>query len=337
MHFPSRAFFEHIVGAPVAEFEINTIHVGAMCSQVYRVVLHAVQGHPAPASLIVKVIQPDWPDDPYGQDREWRFYRKVLPRLDIPHPKVYHLGMDPETKERMVVMEDLAGSYSFPPPTHGWTDAEACSLLRAYARLHVQGRACLPPEADRAWLLPRYSDRLPDGRIPDQAAELAQWGIWEPLPRLGRLYEQTLWDMAEMAAYPDTLLHNDSWPPNVALPQDLDQEAIIIDWGMLSWGWAELDLAYFFLQPYGASKKVDRGRALACYWAQRRDLEGDSLAMDDLTRAQRHADRVLALVLVGVAHARAQQPLPKGSPGWAYWDAMFGVLNERLAALCAEI
>jgi hypothetical protein len=334
----SLAFYQRNISPVVTAYKSQTIHVGAMSSTVRRVALRSNEGHPdVPSSVVVKIIEPDWPDDPYGADRERWFYSRILPKLEIAHPHVYYSGLEPETQNRLVLLADLADRYRFPPNRHIWTKAEARCVLRAYAHLHVSGRDVLRDITDRSWLLPPYRQALQNEAIPAMADALIAKGIWGSLSGLDRLYNQVRQVVEARDGQRVTLLHNDLYPPNVALPHDLDQEAVIIDWGMLSWGMAELDLAYFFLQPFGASKRIERREALGWYWEARRALEGAPPPWSERLALQRLADAMLALALVPVAYQRACCPLPAGSPGSIYWKSMFTVLYEKLFSLCNAI
>ena len=156
MRYPSLPFFQQAIGQQVAGFQNQLIQVGAMSSRVERVTFSYHEGHPGPASVVVKVIDADWPGDPHGQHRETLFYERILPKLGLPHAQVYHIGRDDEAGSSVLVMEDLTSGYAFPPPTHRWSEDEMRCLLRTYAQLHVRGRDLLPPADRREWLQVPY-------------------------------------------------------------------------------------------------------------------------------------------------------------------------------------
>jgi hypothetical protein len=208
-------------------------------------------------------------------------------------------------------------------------------VLRTYARFHVAGRAALPD--DRAWLLPRYEARVRTTDVLAQADELRRWGVWGPLPRLPQLVARTLDGIRRLESHPVTLLHNDVSPANVGLPRDLRGSGVLVDWEMLGWGLPELDLAYMFTQPFRSAEGLDRTRMLDYYWDRRQALEGTIPPPAQRRWRQRHADAVLALWLVPVAHRVAAHPFPAGSAPRRYWRSMFGVLYERLGALCRDL
>jgi thiamine kinase-like enzyme len=152
-----------------------------------------------------------------------------------------------------------------------------------------------------------------------------------------RLIEQTLAQMPLFAGEGATLLHNDVYPPNIGLPHDPGGEAVLVDWEMAGWGLAELDLAFMFMQPYRSARQIDRQAALDYYWDRRRRLAGAAPPIEERLARQRHADALWALALLPRAHEVAGSPLAPGSAPADYWDNMFGVLYERLKALCARL
>jgi hypothetical protein len=339
MFSPSLAFLKQVVDPSISGFTSRIIKTSASPSTTYRVALEYPEGHLGVLSVIVKSIAPIWPRDPDGPDREPKFYAHLLPQLDLKHVELYHVGIDPETQCRLIVMEDLAPGYRFSEPTHLWTCDEACCMVRTYAHLHVQGGHCLPPEGERSWMW-----RMALHERPWEAEEilrliddLVKGGVWSPLLRIERLVEQTLADMVHFARLPVTLLHNDVFPPNVALPLELNDEAILLDWEMVGWGLAELDLAFMFLQPFRGTRNIDRARVLDHYWAERQVLEGVQPPAGERRAVQLHADALWALSLVPVAHSVVAKPYPPGSAPKAYWDSMLSVLHERLAELCGAI
>ena len=332
---------QHTVSPHVKRYTSTKIKNSATPAAVYRLTV-AYNGSSngtytaKPCTLILKRICPHWLDDPGFSDREARFYACLLPRLDIPHPHIYYTGLDPDTQDRLILMEDLTG-YHLPPPTRPWTQAEGHCLARAYARLHADKGRVLPPEDERGWLMARHESRLEPGRISNMVSDLVQQNVWEPIPCLESLLARTVDAARTFTQLPATLLHNDVYPPNVALPLDLDGDAILLDWEMASWGRAEMDLAFMFLQPYRAHKLLDRARVLDTYWAARHALEGEIPACEERETRQFYADAVWGFWLVPVAHRMAAHPFPPGSVVDTYWKSMFGVLQDHLQRLSRDI
>ncbi len=306
-------------------------------SQVVRLRLSGANGYSGPTTAVAKILTPVWPDDPHGPDRERRLYETTLPHAGVRVPELYGAAMDRESGSRLLFLEDLEPVYRFLAPTAEWTPQEAEVLLGAYARLHVGARNLLPPVTGRDWLMQPWHTGLAPASLILQVHELVGRGIWQPLPGCEELIERTVDRISDQGTENLTLLHNDLYPPNVALPRDSAGSAALVDWEMATWGEPEMDLAYLFLQPYGSARRIDRSAALAHYWAVRASLQGS--IPDPATRSERqtHADRVMALALVRVAHRVARSPFPAGSAQEAYWASMFRVLEAKLRDLIAAI
>jgi hypothetical protein len=337
MYQPNLAVLRDWVSPHVCDFSVRQIKVSANPSAVYRVKLTYRAAHCGPPALIVKQIAPDWPGDLYGADREVRFYAELLPRLPTQWLRVFYAGLEAETGYRLVVMEDVSPCFWFPDPVHVWSGAEIYCALRTYARLHVEGRHCLPPPAARDWMWTIQRRRWDREELLTKFEELVRRKVWAPLPPLERLIDATLALEPEVTALPVTLLHNDICPQNVGLPHHPDGLAAPVDWEMPGWGLAELDLAYMFLLPFRNTRHINRHDALNLYWAERQALEGRSPPPDERSTVQWFADALWALRHIIGAHRVARKPFPAGSAAQAYWDAMAGVLYERLAALCRQI
>lgn len=333
MYRPSLSFWQRIINTGVCSVSGELLKTSSSPAHVYRIVPAYEPGHAAVPSVILKTIAPDWPGDPYGADRELTFYTQILPQLDLKHGRIYHTGIDPITRHRLIVMEDLTRRYTFPTYAHLWTPAEMRCVLRAYAHLHVYGEAALPPPEARSWMWTYHQPRWHADRIVELVAGIVAKGVWSPLPGIGRLAEATLAARAQWDQHPMTLVHHDAHPGNAALPPDLAEEAILVDWEMAGWGLAEIDLAFLFMQPFWNMRYVDRRQALAYYWTQRQALEGKRWPAKERQARQHYADALLALSLVPVAHRMAHHPYPPDSFPARYWRSMFGVLHARLKEL----
>jgi hypothetical protein len=281
----------------------------------------------------LKVIEPVWQHDPFGSNRELYYYQRIAPRLDIPKPEVYFCTLSEETNQRVILMGDLSISHYIPPSDHLWTRAELISVLRAYARFHTAARPVLPPLEQRSWLYTYPDEPMPTAELEGMAAELHARGLFPPLPCLSNLAEYVSATQPSWNKLPVTLNHNDVYPSNAALPRLGGNEVILLDWDMVGWGPAEMDLAYLFLQPYRSNRSLTQLEALRIYWTERQRIEGMRLPEDTIQATQRLADARLALALLPVAYRAALQPYPPGSKAWRYWESMFGVLGERLTTL----
>jgi hypothetical protein len=328
-------FLRQRIHPQIAGYTVHPIKQSGTPATIYQVRLaHSLNGR-SPHSAILKVIAPEWPEDKEGPNRELNFYRQIRPLMKLHRPRLYDAGIDAESQCRFILMEELTADYTFFPPAHLWTQAEAMCVLRTYAYLHVQGQGAVPPAGERGWMWSYHRPAWEGERLPAMAGLLVEQGVWRPLPGLERLIERTVAADEGFVAAGVTVTHHDVFPPNVALPRDLDNgRGAIIDWEMAGWGMAEMDLAYFFLQPFGSSRRIERESALAVYWAERGRLEGGVPVAEERMGRQAHADALLALSLIPVAHRAVMRPFAAGSFPSLYWDSMLGVLHQRLQELC---
>jgi len=216
-------------------------------------------------------------------------------------------------------------------------------ILAAYVQFHTQGFAILPPPNSRNWLLPRHEKRLQQTAtdLPQMVDELVARGIWKPLPGFTGLLERVLEATEQYEQEAATLLHNDVFPPNAALPTTPGNSVLLFDWEMLSWGIPEMDLAFMFLQPFGSHRHLDRLTALTWYWQAYSQLESCSaipiIPSQVRPIRQRYADSLWALWLIPVALRMVHKPFPEHSFPRIYWDAMLAVLFNRLQELSEDI
>ena len=338
MFEPTLDFFQRALGSSFNGFRLEFIKAGVEPSRVDRVILESAAGQSHPDTVILKRIAPDWPHDPLAGDRERRFYTELLPRLDAPHPRLYHAVVDPDTGYRVLLMEDLAADYAFRDRTHIWTADEVRPMLRTYARLHAHGPAALPD--DRSWLLPRHESTWRADEVRRMIHGLVGATAMSPLhvDRFDQLVDRVQAGMDRFACEPPTLLHNDVYPPNVALPHALEGgDAMLIDWAMAGWGLAEMDLTYLFMQPFRSACALDRLETLRYYWQQRELIEGRDYPLEERLAVQAHADALMAVWFVPVAHRVWTTHQASGQPLVPYWEAMFGVLKDRWIELCGGI
>ena len=337
MFTPSLELIRQTLGQEVQSIQVTKIKNNAGPSTVLRLNLEYRNSRAGLPAAILKWIGPDWPDDDYVQDRGMNFYRSLLPQLPLAQPELYHAGVEADNGVHYLLMEDLSGRYRFPPATYRWRPDEISCFLRSYARLHVFGRAMLPPADRREWMLTYQRPCWEGDALLQAVSELVTLGIWAELPCLSRLVERAFEGLPWLNSLPATLLHGDLYPPNIGLPEQLDGEAALIDWEMGGWGLGEFDLAYLFLQPYNSASQACREEALRAYWSQRLELEGRIPAADERAERLWAAEVFFALAEVMVARRVARSPFPAGSAPAEYWSAMYPVLYTRLLELCKSV
>jgi hypothetical protein len=331
---PNLELLQQVFGLQVIGFEAFLIKQSFNPSGVYRVVLQHHQGHPAPGSVILKFSQPGGPGSLDGADRECLFYERISPDLPVNKPKIYFTGLDDRAQTRLILMEDLTPPYFFPSHPYQWTPEEFRCVLRAYARLHAVGGDYLPHESQRGWMLSPQDTWWKPEEIPALAGVIVSAGLWPSLPKLDNLVEEILENTRLWLSSPATLLHYDAVPPNVALPENLKGEAVILDWQDATWGVAELDIAYLFNQPFSSARHIDRQAALRYYWTQRQSIDGLKRPIEENFAIQRLADITMAFSLIYKGHQAARHPYPQGTYPRLHWDSQFGILYDRLQTLC---
>lgn len=331
---PSAQFLRQVIDPAVREVSAEVIKNSAAPATVYRLHLSGDVSLQVP-TVVAKQIRPDWPGDPSGHEREALFYTYLMPGLDLPCGRIYFAGPEPDSDNRLLIMEDLSGSHLFPARSYLWSWEDARAVLNSYARLHHRGQRCLPPSGERAWLFARHEQRLlaTAGDLPRMNKEITAKGLWPPVPRFDALLEATLSAVKQMVRVQPTLIHNDVYTPNLGLPRLAGDEVIILDWEMVGWGLAEMDLAFMFMQPFGSHRRLDRTQSLDYYWRQREKLGTKSESSLVREARQRYADALWTLWLVPVAHQMALQTHPPGSAVEVYWRSMFRVVGERLRTL----
>lgn len=333
LYRPAIRFLREAVHPGIIAARSELLKMSAAPASVQRVHLAYTGTQPCRTTVLVKHILKSGQEDLYDAVRELRFYRELAPRLDIPLPQVYYAGPEPAGDGYLLVLEDLEVSYRFHEPSYVWSREELFRLLRAYARLHVAGTRVLPPLAERGWLMTYLQEIKPAQKLPWMAAELTRLGFWPPLTGIERLVEEAQAAYQGWDQHPVTVLHNDVYPPNVGLPLDPLGEVILVDWEMAGWGFAEFDLAYLFIQPFGSARCLTRQEALAFYWGQRQKLEGIFPGQAERELVQRQAEILLCLALTVVAYQAALNPYPMGTAPAIYWQAMYKVLAGEIRRL----
>lgn len=327
--------FRQVFGAPIEGYTSRPIRAGEKGCRVERVHFTQTRGGRAPGTAILKFGREEVDGRTHTATREFEFYARYGENAGLRLPRVYFNQIDPETGRQVLILEDLKTSYRFPRTSHRWTVAELRHALGAYARLHVLGRSLLPEESDRGWLFSYLEPPIDLDDLRGDYEELVAGDHWSPIPGLEDLIEEAGHGVRELTARPPTLLHHDVWPSNVALPRDQDAEAVLVDWEMVGWGPAEVDLAYLFLEPYQGARELPAATVWDVYWQERQKLEGSIPSRELRQGIQRQAEVLLALSLIRVARSVARSPYPINTRPGAYWRVMHETLPSRLRGLIA--
>lgn len=298
-------------------------------ASVYRLNLERRAGSLPFDSLILK----QYPGSSHGSvPNEIRFYREILTHMEFPQPRVYSVEQDKDGTW-LVFFEDLGNTHTFHKPDYRWTAEELRNILAVYACLHKVGIQHLPEAGKRDWLFSYAVSDLSLEEIPDVCETLVNQGIWPaPLPVRGLLDELKAYNY-DLNALQPTILHNDLYPPNVALPRSAETPIILVDWEMAGWGAAELDLAYLFVQPFRSGQALSHAEAVDCYWQARRSIEASIPPAGERRKRQRYADLFMTLWLIPLLAKGLASSFPRGNLIREYWRGMQGVLYERMCVL----
>ena len=330
---PNTGLLRQALGSDIQECHAELIKVALGWSRVYRVALTR-RGHPLRDSVVVKTIDPNGPSTTLESERELRFYQLIHPGLCIPKPCVYLASTDEATGFHVIVIEDLAAKHRIPSHPYQWTRDDLRSVLHTYAQLHTSNFKTL----DYPWLVPRHESLLAFEKIPEQIAIVQRAGIWGDLPHLSDLIAYARESSRKYANDKPSLLHGDTTPTNIALPQDLDfGPATLIDWQDVGIGMPEFDLAYMDLQPFDSARFIPRADLLDIYWHFRAGIDSNIPSTEERRARQLHADIVTTLWLTAPASRVALAPYPAGSYPQIHWASQHGIVYNRLKELAQEI
>jgi Phosphotransferase enzyme family len=228
------ALQERHPGVRVADLEIVQIIPGTSTKIRVRPTYRQDNETPVelPATLIVKggfeshspALQPMYLN-------EMRFYRDVQPLVDIRSPACYFAGTDPDSRQSIVVMEDLcARAVEFCNPLRPQNYAQVALRLEAIARYHAQtwNSPLFAAGGRLDWVLGRheswsvtYQERylasdvwrhymqLPRGAAVSRVLQDREW-MTRALQYLGRYHQQ----------WPVCLCHGDTHLGNLYVEPD---------------------------------------------------------------------------------------------------------------------
>ena len=192
-------------------------------------------------------------DDDGAAMPEARFYRDVLPRLDVRHPGTHYIGVDPDTGWAVMIMDDIIGHGGrILRPHEEYTLDEARGTLGQLARLH--GGTWGDTELAAAWptsismALDRFPEGVLDGMLDDgRGPEVAPYLRDEATVKRA---------MHTHVARPATnIIHGDTHSGNAYI--DAEGRAGWFDWQLGQWGHWSTDVAYHI----GSILDVDTRRA----------------------------------------------------------------------------
>jgi hypothetical protein len=207
-----------------------------------------------------------------GTDRELTLFTGGV--LDALPPGVGHAVLDAwrDGPDTLVLMRDVGADVP------GWTRtldrAECRRILAAAAALHDRFPGDRPdglcdPATRLTLLWPHRMAPLADGPNPLPGAVLRGWRRFAELAdrRAVRAVRALQADPAPlvdaMAGYPQTLVHGDLWPVNLALEP---HQVTLLDWSAASWASPVLEFAVFLTGTAG-QVRATRDEIVADYRA----------------------------------------------------------------------
>ncbi len=225
-------------------------------------------------TLILKLLEPDRipaylrQDYPHIAEAEPRFYTELAPELGIPLPTIYQAGQI-SGGCWFLLMEDLGDSHRIPQEGHLWTESEMRAVLSTYAMLHGRSMELLAGQPAPGWLHQDDRRRFSPAVLMTclQSFYDNHWtrGAVTPIvhsPMLAPLLERVEHGLESTAP---SLLFNDFYPPNVALPRH-DGPAKLFDWQLVGVGPLHIDIVNIgFLSRQDGFAQVDGQRLLDFY------------------------------------------------------------------------
>ena len=230
---------------------------------------------------------------------EYLFYTELQPKLALPAPSLLGHGHLPHGGV-FLVLEDVAKTHRLLPLGHHYTTRELLSIMTTYARLHGRGGRITVADNSYPWLHqdPRttFAAHLVIGHLQELARN--EWtnslaAVPLSSPRLPSLLREVA---ARLTHLPSTILHNDFYATNVALPLDYTQPAVLMDWQLIGRGPLHLDLANIGLlgtSPY--FKEVDKDAVLLGYLEALAREGGPKITPTALREQYTYAELLLAL------------------------------------------
>jgi hypothetical protein len=286
--------------ASVVDVTAEPIGVGiGVMALLYRLTPTYAPASAGPRSLVVKMASRH--DETRAvaagyrfYEREVSFYQRLADKTQLRAPVAYHAGYDPESRDFVVVMEDLSAGRVCDQIT-GCSVDDALAVATTLARHHGEW-----------WNNPRLLDYefIQSPADPPYPAFNAQSGSdsWEPcLANIGDVIPAPLRFVGEEWAeigprimemsreLPWTLAHGDLRLDNIFFSDDAGDFAVV-DWQICFRNGGAFDLAYFLSQSLPVSQRRAReDEIVTAYHAQLRASGVEDYPIEDLWRDYRRA------------------------------------------------
>lgn len=180
-----------------------------------------------------------------AQQAEALFYRDVAPGLSIRVPRSLYAGVDAQTKNGVIIMEDLVPQgVTFMSAMSPYTPDQVRGSLDQLAALH--GGTWDLPDAKWPWVTSKMAGFTSGAISADRITELMSGERGEPLVPELRQGDTIFAGIAALAerekSLPKVFVHGDSHGGNVY--QTAQGEIGLIDWQVLTRGHWSVDVAY---------------------------------------------------------------------------------------------
>lgn len=286
-------WMRQVLGADVASIEVEQVGAGVgIASLLYRVAVAYGNGD-GPSSVIVKLPTVDEGTrmvvsifDFY--QKECRFYSEMAARTPVNTPGMYHVDVDLESGDFVIVMEDLQATRLV-DQIEGCTLAEAVAAVETLARIHATWWEGGPIE-QIDWL-PQPQDSPYPEALSGQVA--ASWPnvmadhsdlVSPEIAALGERMPGLIPDlMTRLSQPPTTLVHGDYRLDNLMFAADAVEPMTVIDWQICLRGRPSYDLGYFMSQSLDPAMRREHERHLLDrYLAVLREHGVDDYTADEL-------------------------------------------------------
>ena len=321
------AFLSQALGAPVVDVDVAVVGTGQM-GDCLRLVPSYERDGAGPASLVAKLPSSDENSRAAAAavrayEIEVNFYRHLQSQLRVRTPHCYYAGLDLDTNEFVLLLEDIRGGRQGDQLAGCSPDRAAVAVvemtglhaprwgdetLEHYDWLHRSteanaGMLAAIVQSLYPGFLDRYSDRLP-------ADVLA-------------LSEKVVASLNELDANrprPWTVAHNDYRLDNLLFGEGDADPVVVVDWQTCVYGPGISDLAYFIGGSLSVEDRRAHERDLVRDYHDRMQAAGVALTWDDLWAQYRRY--TVAGLIMAIAASMLVKRTPRG-------DDMFMVMAER--------
>jgi hypothetical protein len=297
-------------------------------SAVWRVWLNGDAGESGPPSVIVKQTRRA------DATQEVRFYRELGQMLMPLVPEVYAADFDAGEGLNEVVLTDLADTHFFPMMGDTWSEAQLRQIVIGYARLHSAASSLLSlpswiPSEKATRPTAQHAAAMFDDLMSSRLARPSHNGAGQSLDAARAALLSLPPIDALIGDEPTSLLHGDCWIANIGLPRVAGAPVVFVDWELVSFGPATLDIANLLLMQPDARLRAQWPRWLDLYWQERERIDGRRYPAGWDPEVRRATALAGAIPFVGHVHRNVITPPPIDvAPLW--WGELFTMLANEL-------